>query len=303
MKTIEAPKRSWFGNIFFYWMGLGVLVLNKLRYALRGYRSPRPFPVSEIDQAVEHDLEVARHMEGALRTYLDEPSPFAGRTVLELGPGADLGVGLALLSKRARRYIGFDIHHLAQNVPRALYDRLLARLPRAREIEPELERTLQGQADRLEYRWDAAFDLSSLKEEGVDLVMGNASFEHLSDVEETLEHLTEIVEPGTVLVSEVDLQTHTQVLRARDPLNIYRFAPWIYNRLKFQGSPNRVRPETYRRLLKKLGWRDIKIFAGTVTSSAHCKSVRPYVTERFRAETDLNTLNFVLCARFVPDAA
>lgn len=136
-------------NRFYHWGGLAILAANKVRHDVRGYRRPRPFPVTEIDQAVAYDLDVVRKLTAALDSYVGQRHAVRGRTVLELGPGADLGVGLLLLAQGASSYVALDVHELATQAPRELYEVLFQRLGTdAVTLRGELEKALgrQGSA-------------------------------------------------------------------------------------------------------------------------------------------------------------
>ena len=91
-RTITPPKPQRF---LFHLMGMGILLINKLRYAVRGYREPRPFAVSDYSKAISYDKQVVANWLDALRDYTGQS--VAEKVVLELGPGADLGPALLLL--------------------------------------------------------------------------------------------------------------------------------------------------------------------------------------------------------------
>jgi SAM-dependent methyltransferase len=186
-----APSPSRPGErLFHHLVGLAILVLNKLRHDVRGYRTPRPFSAQEVERAVAYDLGVVEHWMRALRGYVGEAVSLRDQRVLELGPGADLGVGLVLLAKGAASYHA-------------------------------LEATRAGRNDRLDYRVRGDFDLRVLGGADVDFVFSQAVFEHFDDPDDVLARLADVVRPGAVLVAEIDLKTHTRWLRERDPLNIY----------------------------------------------------------------------------------
>ena len=285
-----------------------LLAANKLRHAVRGYRRPRPFPVTEFERAVDYDLGVVAAWRRRLRDYLGRDHELAGQRVLELGPGADLGVGLHLLQLGAARYDAFDVHNLAVAAPRAFYDRLLARLQEIErsgtdmridrtEFERQLDRALRGEGDRLHYVCRPDFDLAVFGERTIDLVVSQAAFEHFDDVAAVMRGLSRIVKPGGLLVAEIDLQTHTRWIRERDPLNIYRYGDRVYDLFRFRGSPNRARPGEYAAHLAEHGWERVVIVPDRVADEAYVASVRPALAARFRGEGEsLGYLSIYVCA-------
>ena len=143
-------------------IGAGLFGLNRIRYAVRGYRDPRPFPAADFERAAEYDLAVIAAWLKFLEAWLGARPELAGRSILELGPGADLGVGLALLALGAERYSALDVNPLVTSVPEEFYrmvlDRAAARWPgseaassaEAREaLLAEVRRALSGAADPL----------------------------------------------------------------------------------------------------------------------------------------------------------
>ena len=103
----SAPR-----ELFFYAAGMGFMALAKAKHLLRGYTTPKPFPVSQTDRCIDYDVEV---VEDWLRYYPD----IQGKDILELGPGSDLGIGCYLLKKGAARYYAVDRHPLAHDMSSA----------------------------------------------------------------------------------------------------------------------------------------------------------------------------------------
>ena len=303
---------------FHHGAGLLLLAANKVRHAVRGYRRPRPFPITEFDRAIDYDLGVVAGWRRRLREYLGRDYPLAGRRVLELGPGADLGVGLHLLHLGAARYDALDVHNLAASVPPTFYDRLLTRLyaaepsrpgtprdrpeldsaePERTELERQLERALRGNGDRLHYVCRPDFDPSIFGEGAIDLVVSQAAFEHFDDVAAVTRNLSRAVKSGGLMVAEIDLQTHTRWIRERDPLNIYRYGDGLYNLFRFRGSPNRVRPHEYAAYLAECGWERVVIVPDRTAEAGYVAAARPGLAARFRAEKEsLGYLSVYLCA-------
>lgn len=281
-------------RILFYVMGLAILFLNKVRYGVRGYREPRPFAPTDFERAIIYDRHVVDGWRGALHDYTGRG--IDGKAVLELGPGADLGSALFLLDAGAEQYITVDANRLIDQTPHRFYDELLKSLPHADSIKPELEKTLAGNDDCIQYVVDPTFDLTKLATGSVDVTVSQAAFEHFSDVEKTIKQLSTVVKSGGVLVAEIDLMTHTGFLRDRDPLNIYRYSNLLYRLARFSGIPNRVRPQAYKDALERHGWYNVQITPIQTLSSKQVDDIRPGLADPFHDDPDMGILTFLLLA-------
>ena len=301
MRTIELPPAR---NTFYHLAGFWILVLNKIRHSLQGYRSPRPFPISEIDRAIDYDISVVDHWTQMLSAYTGHPVSLEGRTILELGPGADLGVGLITLSRGAKKYNALDVNNLVATVPESFYEALFERIQQNNAthvdictLRSQLKSTSAGSNDRLNYVVRDDFDISVFANEGIDTVFSQAAFEHFDDIPKTFARLTRTVRPGTVLIAEVDLNTHTRWIRDIDPLNIYRYSDFTYNIFRFAGSPNRVRPKEYAKSLSNLGWDNVQIMPLVRVGDQYLNQVKPRLAQRFRSSTaEVEYLSVMLCA-------
>lgn len=294
-------------NGAYFVLGGLALLANKLRYTLRGYRNPRPFPDTEYARAITYDLGVVDAWMARLEAYLGQPYELAGKTVLELGPGADLGVGLYFLAQGVARYCAADVNPLAAKVPQEFYKRLVANLIERGTITPEHadallaepESTRAGRPNRLDYRCLADFDLLAFGRNSVDLFVSQAAFEHFEHFQDTARQMAEVARPGALLVTEIDLNTHTRWLRDNDPHSIYRIPEWLYRLCHFPGIPNRMRPNEYVQALRQAGWSDISVTPITSVSDAYLHQVEKHLAAPFRGpEADMSQVHVVLCARY-----
>lgn len=298
VEIIRPPKVS---NLFHHLAGIGFLALIKAKSALFGYRTPRTFGVEDFKRAVDYDTNVVERWLAHLKNYTGK-NDISGKTVLELGPGADLGVGLILLSKGAAKYNSLDVNNLVESVPDALYEELFARLGKSGhkgtdELKKQLVLTRSGKNDRLNYIVTRDFDVTVFGKNTVDLVFSQAAFEHFSDMERTVAQLSKVVKTGAVIVAEIDLKTHTRWIRDADPLNIYRYGDFIYNLFACPGSPNRLRPADYRRMFEKNGWVKVRTTPVIKLEDRYVSKVTPSLSKRFRGtESEMGQLSVILSA-------
>mgnify|MGYP001394836099 CR=1 FL=1 len=291
---------------FFKYIGLLIFILLRIRHLLRGYRWPRTFSINEFEKAVNYDLHVVEHWLNVYSKYAGESMTLEGKSVLELGPGADLGIGLILLLKGAKRYNAIDVNNLVKSVPDGFYKELFRRLEalpgeRVRsigELQKQLSLSKAGNNDRLNYVWSKTFAIAdAFSHEPVDIVFSQAAFEHFDDPAQTISEMSAVVRSGAILIAEIDLKTHTKWIRDADPLNIFRYSDAIYNMLKFRGAPNRVRPFEYKKLLEDNGWHNVMIIPLTVLDDVYLLSVLPGLNRRFQQkENQMQCLSIMICA-------
>ena len=301
-KIVELPSPR---NRLYHLAGALILAANKLRHDLSGYKTPRTFPISQITRAIEYDYRVANQWINAYSRYTGHPKTLEDRTILELGPGADLGIGLITLSMGARKYNALDVNNLVADVPPDFYEALFAAMERKGtseqvilELRQELEKTLSRNNDRLNYVVRDDFDISIFKEEGIDTIFSQAAFEHFEDIPRTFSLLGDIVTDSAVLIAEVDLSTHTRWIRDVDPLNIYRFSDAYYDMMKFRGSPNRLTATDYHDALADAGWQDIRITPLIKVSDNYLAHIKPRLAPRFsRCGDQIGYLSILIHAR------
>jgi SAM-dependent methyltransferase len=286
-----------------YAAGLGFLTLAKAKHILRGYSSPKPFPLAETERSIAYDVKVVDEWLLHLARYAGDSLTVSGKHVLELGPGSDLGVGLYLLAKGAAAYYACDVHDLTHAAPESFYAALIERVVaihsecEAGFLKSQLESARTASSSKLRVAVRSDFDLvAAFGRETMDLVFSQAAFEHFDDVDRTVEQLSAVCRPGATVVAEIDLKTHSRWIHDKDPNNIYRYPDWIYRIFRFRGIPNRVRPYQYKQAFERHGWENVAITPIEWTTTRHPGAV--YLPAQFRAEkNEMNHLSIVLCAR------
>lgn len=284
--------------------GLGLLAANSLRHRLFGNQTPRPQPLSDPESAYHYADSVVSNWLNHVQRYLRHPPELDGKSALELEPGPDLGTGLVLLGKGLGSYHAIDAHYSLARHPEQLHRGIAERFAAetGQSAEPlleALEKWAEGSAGSLQYVHDPRFRLEDFGENTMDFLLSHAVFEHLSDVARVVKGLSFVARPGALLIAEIDLQTHTRWIRQIDPLNIYRYSPFIYRSFGFSGIPNRVRPDDYKDLLLSKGWCDVHFFPRRVLPPEYIEKVEPSLAPAFRGDREhLGWLSIVLCARY-----
>jgi SAM-dependent methyltransferase len=297
--------RNLFSNYFYFAAGVVFLLLAKVKHSLEGYKTPKPFGVSDAERCVDYDIKVVKEWLESLDAYAGLPGSLVGKHVLELGPGSDLGSGLTILSYGAQSYTAIDVNNLIENVPMQFYDCLLDRLQKENPgidtnlLKRELYEQRQGMSDRLKFHCRPDFNVLEAVGKGkVDIVFSQAAFEHFDDVQRTIQELSAGCSNNAVAIISVDLQTHSRWIRDKDPNNIYRYPGWLYNKFYFKGTPNRVRPYEYKELFEKNGWRDVTIQPLIKLDDSRVEKEAPYLADAFRTDkSEMGSLGILICAR------
>lgn len=291
-------------NRNYYFIGGICVILNYIRHKLFGYRTPRTFSIDQIDRAIDYDFKVVENWGSFLNDYAKETGLLKGKKVLELGVGPDLGTGFILLAKGVKKYTALDVHELAKTAPINFYKKLFNRL---KEMHPDcdveylkeqLNKCYKKEDCSVRYIVDRNFEISKIKDK-FDIVFSQAAFEHFINVERIISELSSVVNDGGILITEIDLKTHTRWLRNKDPLNIYRYNTFFWDIFSFKGSLNRIRALEYKDILKKNGWFGIKIEPLTVLADEYLEKVKPSLNEKFRQldSSEMKMLSIMLMAK------
>lgn len=137
-------------------------------------------------------------------------------TVLEIGPGYNLGQGLLFVLSGAKKYTGLDLY------PSAVYDpdsytgphallKLVA--PGSIRVQPEQIYTVKDgrvefNSERMEYLVPReSYDLR-LPDESLDYVFSNSVFEHVSDPDRTIAAIQKVLRRGGLTANHIDFRDH-----------------------------------------------------------------------------------------------
>ena len=304
--------------------GVAFLALSKLKNILRRGYSPKPISISDYEACIAYDIRVVEHWLTFLRKYAPDHGGLEGKSVLELGPGSDLGTGLYLLYIGCGHYNACDVNDLMKNTPGEFYNRLFDYFRGIssktiqeseqkavenyterendediiRILEKEIENEKKGMSYRLNFLVRDDFDISVFGEASIDLVFSQAAFEHFGDIETTVSQLSNVCKPGAILVTEIDLKTHSRWIRDVDPNNIYRYPAWFYDFLRVRGTPNRLRPYQYKAVLEKNGWKNITVYP--LIQEVDSKKSYSGMNSRFAdSKNQMEYLSIMLCAQKV----
>ena len=287
-----------------YSLGLLNMFLIKLKRLIIPYaKIAKTRSLSNIQDSVQYSIDVVDQWLKVARIYTNKEEPFLGASILEIGPGPDLGNGLILLALGAHSYCAIDLFPFNKDAPPAFYDILLDKIKNyqyeslaCQHYETFKEKGFSLKFDFIQVPFPSLEGLSPHK---FDFIMSNMVWEHIVDLEATLSNLITAAKPGAIFINKVDLETHGR-LRKLDPLNILRYDNRIYQVLKGVETPNRLRGSDLMQASIKLGLKEAKIIPLKKVNRDYLEVVYPNLSPPFRqkAEEDLEILECWWLAAF-----
>lgn len=231
---------------------------------------------------------------------------FRGKTVIELGPGDNLGVGLLALAHGATRHVAFDRYGILRQDAwaRALYTQLLERLPKVARASLEERRIIDESGlprlgDQLAYTVDFGGAERLLGSSAADLIISRAVLEHVHDLGQVLVQCGHALRRGGSMIHKADLRDHG--FRVSHPLDFLRPSPSLYRWMtSARGVHNRARRSDYLALLAQNGFELVRMREEHDLSPAIAEEIRPRLAHAFRSRpvSDLTcTVLFFASAR------
>jgi SAM-dependent methyltransferase len=201
------------------------------------------------------------------------------KTILEVGPGDNLGVALKLISLGARKVICLDRFRCQRDEAKvqAVYRELIERMTppeRGRCLEALLpaQEGYRFRSDRIEYVPDTEVErsLGIFGGRVADIIVSNAVLEHVYDLEETFRNLDLLLKPGGYMYHGVDLRCHNRFERTSE-LYFLTIPQWLWNLMGCNiGAPNRKRIGFYKHLFEKF---NLTLISEEVTIEANAEEV------------------------------
>ena len=221
-------------------------------------------------EAVVDDYGVVAEASGAA----PRATLFAGKRVLELGPGDTRAVALLARLGGAsawEAFDAFDIQSRDRKYTDAIYATLLARRGGASAAG-----LLEG--------CKVHTSLESLAREGArfDVVISRAVLEHVRDLGALFAAVARVVRDDAVLIHKVDLRAHG--ILHRHELDFLRFSERAWRAMSSHVDlPNRERARRYLALAEEVGLRTAWAKTTHVIDAARAEAVRSELAPPFRA--------------------
>lgn len=189
----------------------------------------------------------------------------AGKNILEIGPGDNLGVALRFIAAGAAKVVCIDRIYTSRdnrqqyNIYLALRDRLSREEIERFDSAVRLEDGKAGFcSDRIKYIYgvDIKDPGDALKDEKFDLVISRAALEHVYGIDSAVGVMDGHLNRGGYQIHKVDLRDHGMfTLDGGNPF-LFLTVPKPAWRLmtKHSGKPNRKRADYFERKFKELGY-------------------------------------------------
>lgn len=245
-------------------VGIGHLLSNSIARMKKGRSTSYVCSFPRFDPA--QSLSYLNDVYGDYFAYSGlARSSIEGKTVLEVGPGENLGVGLNFIADGAARVVSADrFRSLRPPVEQVqVYRRLIDGFDATHRSRVEKVLTLHEGDYKVDsgvftYLTDTA--LESLDRQFArhtfDVIVSRAVLEHIFDVDRALENMDLLLKPGGIMIHEVDLRDHGMFTRyGLNPLTFLTFGEGSWRLMSsHNGSPNRAPMKHYVENLNRRGY-------------------------------------------------
>jgi hypothetical protein len=311
-----------------------VIAATLVKNQLARLEASRAIPASTSGSTHESfdRAESLAYIDSVFDDYLSfgmlECPDLAGKSVLELGPGDNLGVALRFLACGARRVVAVDRFKTIRN--EAQHAQIYRAL--VQSLDEEARRRLEGVID---WRGGVRFDdsrlrwLEGLAIEGAaqalepasfDLIVSRAVLEHVAHLYAAFAAMDSLLASGGLMLHEIDFRDHGMFTDGgQHPLTFLTVGDRLYSAMSADsGRPNRRLLNWYRRELRRRGYHT-RISVTRVHGSGESRrdpavgelesvdrptrelisAIRPRLRPQFRelSDTDLAAANAYVVAR------
>lgn len=180
----------------------------------------------QVSGSAIYNLGIFNRYDGIWREYRrSAPSP----SILEIGPGANLGQGMLFIASGARKYTGLDLHaHPELHTPygyTAAYEMLSLVAPASVRRNADEIYSISGDKvvfnpERIEYLFPRqSYDIR-LPDGSVDFVFSHSVFEHITDPARTIAAIGKVLRKGGLSAHHFDMRDHTDFSKPLEFLKV-----------------------------------------------------------------------------------
>jgi len=190
----------------------------------------------------KNSLEYVRDVYDNASTRIASHHPITG-TVLEIGPGGNLGATLLFIDAGCDHGVCIDAHPLLSDQSQ-LY----------RDLLPDAEQALAA----VDYRHPDPIETTQLPDASFDIIFSAACLEHVPDPPAAIRSVYRMLKPGGATTHSIDLRDHRDFNRPHDFLR-YSDRMWNLTYGRALVNQNRWRASDWEREFRTAGFVDIEI--------------------------------------------
>jgi SAM-dependent methyltransferase len=245
------------------------------------------------------------HVEAIFSSLRRFAGDITGKTVIEIGPGDNLGVAYGFLRAGCSKVTAVEkistitIDEYAARVLRRLDARLTGPGPTFDQVARREGATYVLDPGRLEVR-RAAFEDLRLDEE-VDVIYSNDVLEHVDDPAAVFRGAYRLLKPGGLFINSIDFGAHNVFAwnKRERPLDFLTCDDWLWS-LMFSRvqATNRVRYSEILDAARAAGYAVRSVDVTHRVSHAYLAEIRRHLLPRYQALSD-DDLSVVECVLVV----
>jgi len=224
--------------------------------------------------------EAARYQNQIYEDYVQygelTPDKIRNSTVVELGPGDNIGALLRFIAAGASRVFGADHFYSTHDIEheRAIYLEVrsgLSQEERRRFDEAvQLEPRLEFNSDRVKYVYGkGAQDIDEVVEPGsIDLVVSRGVLQEVYEIDRAFRAMDRILKPGGTMVHKIDLRDYGMFSSLGfHPREFLTVPGWAYHWMAFNtDKPSRRMLNYYREKMARMNYEAEFYITGVVSN-------------------------------------
>lgn len=216
-----------------------------------------------------------------------------GKSILEIGPGDNLGVALKFLVHGASKVVCVDKFYSKRNLQQQsqIYKAMRNELsPDERRIFDSIvkldDNGLKFVSNKLEYIYGKGIEEVQVNT-SFDMVISRAVMEHVYSLDAAFYNMDKILKPGGYMIHNIDFKDHGLFTSAgMHPLTFLTISDRIWDLMtKDSGKPNRMLIGYYKKKMNELNY-EFKIAGIQYIESLNMRLIRPKLHSTFRNLSD-----------------
>ncbi len=290
---------------------------NSLLKAVRNKTSSgRTTGALDVDKAFSHSMSIFNQYQLGLKDAGLDSNYFEGKSILEIGPGSNLGVELNFVAHGAASASALDRFPDVQTSSKEaeLYEKIIGTLNQEqRNRLKETYKTENGLpvifGDKVQYFGECSLEeaTSRLKDESgelsrkFDVIVSHLALEHVANLKKGLYSVTRLLNPGGICIFICNLKSLGGVYNhVNEPLRLLYYSDSLWNKMfSERGGSNRVRAFGYRKRLEVNNFSILSFNVLEQMEISDLKKIKRHFDDRFSSLTneELSILKFRIVGR------